>query len=106
MLADGIETLEPTEEAADTWVEKIRERWEATLLPQGKISISRQRVCCTDLSHSWWTGANIPGKKVQPLSWAGGLPSYMQMLDETLENDYQGWIVGRQSKTQLKNGWP
>ena len=50
-----------------------------------------------DVSHSWWNGANIPGKKVQPLSWAGGLPSYMQMLDETLENDYQGWTVERKS---------
>lgn len=39
MLADGVETLEAREEAADSWVEKVRERWEATLLPQGKISI-------------------------------------------------------------------
>lgn len=38
MLAEGTETIEPTSEAADQWVEKIRERWEATLLPQGKIS--------------------------------------------------------------------
>lgn len=40
MLAEGIETLEPTEEAADSWVKKIGERWEATLLPRGKISVS------------------------------------------------------------------
>lgn len=38
MLAEGTETIEATSEAADQWVEKIRERWEATLLPQGKIS--------------------------------------------------------------------
>lgn len=38
MLAEGIETIEATEEAANDWVKKIRERWEATLLPQGKIS--------------------------------------------------------------------
>ncbi|KAJ9611625.1 hypothetical protein H2200_004809 [Cladophialophora chaetospira] len=96
MLAEGIETLEPKNEAADRWVEKIRERWDTTLLPQGKISISVHRnLSFADVSHSWWNGSNIPGKKVQPLSWAGGLPSYMKMLDETLENDYQGWIVER-----------
>lgn len=39
MLADGVETMEATEEAADSWVEKVRERWDATLLSQGKISM-------------------------------------------------------------------
>ncbi|KAK7958791.1 hypothetical protein LTR80_006928 [Exophiala xenobiotica] len=35
---DGVESFEATEASADEWVEKIRERWEATLLPQAKIS--------------------------------------------------------------------
>ncbi|OCT50042.1 hypothetical protein CLCR_06621 [Cladophialophora carrionii] len=38
-LAEGVDTIEATEESANDWVEKIRERWEATLLPQGKISL-------------------------------------------------------------------
>ncbi|KIV88652.1 hypothetical protein PV10_08316 [Exophiala mesophila] len=96
MLAEGIETMEATEEAANDWVEKIREKWEATLLPRGKISLLYSLAIFLLLTslHSWWTGANIPGKKVQPLSWAGGLPSYLQMLSKTLDNNYQGWIVG------------
>lgn len=91
---DGVKSFAATEESADEWVEKIRERWEATLLPQGKISGTCIDYCsATNSLHSWWSGANIPGKKVQPLSWAGGLPSYMKMLDETLKNNYQGWNV-------------
>ena len=39
MLVEGIETMEATEEAANDWVGKIRERWETTLLPRGKISL-------------------------------------------------------------------
>lgn len=54
--------------------------------------------------HSWWSGANIPGKKVQPLSWAGGLPTYMQMLDRSLENHYQGWHTSRLVEKCEPNG--
>lgn len=35
---DGVQSFEATEASADEWVKKIREKWEATLLPQGKIS--------------------------------------------------------------------
>jgi len=92
-----VASFEATEEATDKWVEQIKEKWEATLLPQAKISASTSlsTTSLTNCLHSWWTGANIPGKKVQPLSWAGGLPDYMRMLDQTLENKYQGWSLSR-----------
>lgn len=103
---EGVESFEATEVSADDWVEQIREKWNATLFPKGKISASypnpwfpvEYMLTCL---HSWWSGANIPGKKVQPLSWAGGLPSYMQLLDKTLENNYQDWSVVRRDPKQV-----
>jgi hypothetical protein len=58
----------------------------------------------TNYLHSWWSGANIPGKKVQPLTWAGGLPTYMQMLDRSLENHYQGWHTSHLIEKYALNG--
>ncbi|KEF62522.1 uncharacterized protein A1O9_00495 [Exophiala aquamarina CBS 119918] len=43
MLAEGVETMEAKEETAEGWCAKIRESWEATLLPQGKISTPRPK---------------------------------------------------------------
>lgn len=45
------------------------------------------------MAKSWYSGANIPGKKVEPLNWAGGMVEYVDSLHKSLENDYQGWNV-------------
>jgi len=37
--------------------------------------------------------ANIPGRKVEPLNWAGGIPAYIRALDESVDNNYQGWYA-------------
>ena len=37
--------------------------------------------------------ANIPGRKVEPLNWAGGIPKYIRALDESMDNNYQGWYA-------------
>jgi len=39
------------------------------------------------------TVANIPGRKVEPLNWAGGIPKYIRALDESVDNNYQGWYA-------------
>lgn len=54
------------------------EKWNATLFP---------------LAKSWYQGANIPGRKVEPLNWAGGMVEYTDSLHKSLENHYQGWNV-------------
>jgi len=37
--------------------------------------------------------ANIPGRKVEPLNWAGGIPAYIKALDESMDNSFQGWYA-------------
>ena len=37
--------------------------------------------------------ANIPGRKVETLNWAGGIPAYIRALDESVDNNYQGWYA-------------
>ena len=75
---DGIERFEATDEAEAEWTRRVGEEWYATLFPKAK---------------SWYQGANIPGRRVEPLNWVGGLPEYVRTLDRSLENNAAGWKV-------------
>ncbi|TGO34425.1 hypothetical protein BHYA_0197g00020 [Botrytis hyacinthi] len=85
-LADTIKGLneknltyfEAKSEAEEDWNKRMTEAWNKSLFP---------------LAKSWYQGANIPGRKVEPLNWAGGMPEYTATLARSNENDYQGWIV-------------
>ncbi len=50
----GITEMEATQESEDDWCKRMHEKWDATLFP---------------LAKSWYQGANIPGRKVEPLNW-------------------------------------
>jgi cation diffusion facilitator CzcD-associated flavoprotein CzcO len=50
----GITRLEATQESEDDWCRRLSEAWDKTLFPMAK---------------SWYQGANIPGRKVEPLNW-------------------------------------
>jgi len=75
---DGITRLEPKSSVEEEWHRRMHEEWDKTLFP---------------LAKSWYQGANIPGRKVEPLNFAGGLDKYCQALYDSLEKDYQGWEV-------------
>ncbi|KAK0315997.1 hypothetical protein LTR82_012290 [Friedmanniomyces endolithicus] len=75
-IDDGITRFEATKEAEDDWCKRMNEKWDVTLFPKAK---------------SWYSGANIPGKRVEPLNWAGGMVEYTTSLHGSLENNYQGW---------------
>ncbi|KAF7951284.1 hypothetical protein EAE96_006606 [Botrytis aclada] len=85
-LADTIKGLseknltyfEAKSEAEEDWNRRMSEAWNKSLFP---------------LAKSWYQGANIPGRRVEPLNWAGGMPEYTATLARSNENDYQGWIV-------------
>ncbi|EXJ95279.1 hypothetical protein A1O1_00399 [Capronia coronata CBS 617.96] len=72
----GITRLEATQESEDDWCKRLRAEWDASLFP---------------LAKSWYQGANIPGRKVEPLNWSGGMVKYVETLNRSLENDMQGW---------------
>jgi hypothetical protein len=46
---------------------------------------------------SWYFGANIPGKRHEMLSFAGGLPAYMAKCNESAERRYEGFAINRVS---------
>lgn len=79
---DKVERFEAKEETEKDWNRRMHEEWDATLFP---------------LAKSWYQGSNIPGKRVEPLNWSGGIPAYIETLNNSVANNYQGWNVVRAS---------
>jgi cation diffusion facilitator CzcD-associated flavoprotein CzcO len=42
---------------------------------------------------SWYNGANVPRKVVEPLNFAGGLPLYTSSLETESEGGYKGFVL-------------
>ncbi|KAK5121811.1 hypothetical protein LTR85_004686 [Meristemomyces frigidus] len=79
-LAEDLTRIEATKEAEDDWCKRMNEKWDITLFPKAK---------------SWYQASNIPGKRVEPLNWAGGMVEYTTSLHESLDNNYQGWHTAK-----------
>ena len=79
MREHGFERIEPTAEAVDRWVEHVNAAANATLLPQAK--------------HSWYLGANVPGKPRVFMPYAGGMARYRKTCADIAANGYQGFSL-------------
>ena len=47
-----------------------------------------------------YTGANIPGKRIEPLNFEGGVPLYYKYINEVVDKDYEGFHF---SKTPIRD---
>lgn len=72
-----IKSIEALPEAEDEWAAYVEEQNAPTLFP---------------LTESWWTGANIPGKKAQMLTYLNGLEQYEREAKERLDR-FEGFAV-------------
>ena len=77
MQEKGLERVETTEQASDYWQQQVDDAANATLLPKVK--------------HSWYLGANVPGKPQVFMPYAGGLARYREICNEMVAKDYQGF---------------
>lgn len=75
--AEGIAHINPTKEAEEAWRKDVKDIFDETLFAG---------------TASWYTGANIPGKPIEALNYAGGLPKYMRDTGSKLEN-FDGFVV-------------
>ena len=66
MRANGLERIEARPDAMDKWVAEVNEVANKTVLPLAK--------------HSWYLGANIPGKPRVFMPYAGGMVRYRRDL--------------------------
>lgn len=78
MKAQNKKTVVATKEAEHDWKKKVVDFWHSALFCRIK---------------SWYNGGNIPGKPLEPLNYAGGVPSYVSALETCAQNKYQGFIL-------------
>ncbi len=79
--ANEIDSIEAETEAAALWVEHVREAAFATLLP--------------DAGHSWYWGANVPGKPRVFMPYAGGMVRYRGICDRAAGDGYAGFTLAK-----------
>ncbi len=79
MREHGLQRIEPRQEAVDSWVAQVNAAAEATVLPQAK--------------HSWYLGANIPGKPRVFMPYAGGMAHYRKICADVAAKNYEGFTL-------------
>jgi len=79
MRERGLERIEPKAEAVDKWIAHVNDAANATLLPQAK--------------HSWYLGANVPGKPRVFMPYAGGMAHYRGICNEVAAKNYEGFVL-------------
>jgi cation diffusion facilitator CzcD-associated flavoprotein CzcO len=83
MRRNDIESIEAKPEAMDRWVAHVNDAANATLMPQA--------------GHSWYLGANVPGKPRVFMPYAGGMARYRGICDEIAAKSYEGFELARAS---------
>jgi cation diffusion facilitator CzcD-associated flavoprotein CzcO len=73
---EHIQTMEPTIDAEEAWVEHVNVVADSTLYPR---------------ANSWYMGANIPGKPRVFMPYVGGVGNYRLKCDEIAANNYEGF---------------
>ena len=79
MIKKEYKTIEANNEDAEVWGEEVNSVANKTLLPTVK--------------HSWYLGANIPGKPQVFMPYAGGLPRYSEICEDIKNQNYKGFIL-------------
>jgi cation diffusion facilitator CzcD-associated flavoprotein CzcO len=74
-----IASIEASETAMHAWVEHVNEVANATLMPKA--------------NHSWYHGANVPGKPIVFMPYAGGLPRFRAACNDIAQNGYKGFVL-------------
>ncbi|HJU32984.1 MAG TPA: NAD(P)/FAD-dependent oxidoreductase [Hyphomicrobiaceae bacterium] len=79
MRGKGIERIEAKPEAVDRWVAHVNDAANATLLPMAH--------------HSWYLGANVPGKPRVFMPYAGGMARYRDICADVAAKGYEGFAL-------------
>jgi cation diffusion facilitator CzcD-associated flavoprotein CzcO len=77
MRKRGLSKVEPVDAAAETWLERVQAAANATLLPKAH--------------HSWYLGANVPGKPRVFMPYAGGMANYRRICQQVAQSGYEGF---------------
>jgi hypothetical protein len=76
----GQTRIEAKPDAVDDWMVQVQEVANRTLFPK--------------TPHSWYLGANVPGKPRVFMPYIGGMARYRRICDEVADKGYEGFALG------------
>jgi cation diffusion facilitator CzcD-associated flavoprotein CzcO len=79
LASRGLDRIEASAHAEDSWVRHVNELADATLYPRAA---------------SWYVGANIPGKPRVFMPYVGGCGNYRRECEEIAGRGYEGFVLG------------
>jgi cation diffusion facilitator CzcD-associated flavoprotein CzcO len=79
MRKSGRERIEVRPEAMEQWAVEVERASKATLL--------------STVAHSWYLGANIPGKPRMFMPYAGGMAHYRRLCADVAAKGYEGFSL-------------
>jgi len=79
LRANDIARIDTTETAMEEWGQEVQRAANATLLPR--------------VPHSWYLGANVPGKPRVFMPYAGGMARYRRHCAEVAAKGYEGFVL-------------
>ncbi|HEY7270292.1 MAG TPA: NAD(P)/FAD-dependent oxidoreductase, partial [Dehalococcoidia bacterium] len=82
MIERNLDTIEPTEEAQEAWVEHVNQ-------------VSVGTMYTAETCNSWYLGANIAGKTRVFMPYVGGVGKYAERCREIVGNGYEGFVLER-----------
>jgi cation diffusion facilitator CzcD-associated flavoprotein CzcO len=80
MQEKGYQRMDTTHEVAEKWGEQVNAVFNATILPQGAKD-----------TRSWYIGANVQGKNVEPMFYFGGVKPYFAHCQKEISDGYPGF---------------
>jgi cation diffusion facilitator CzcD-associated flavoprotein CzcO len=79
MRANGFNRIEAHSAAQDSWLEEVKSAADATLMSK--------------VQHSWYLGANVPGKPRVFMPYAGGMVRYREICVDVARDGYRGFLL-------------
>jgi len=76
MRVEGHDTMEPTEQAENDWLEHVAQVADSTVYTK---------------TNSWYLGSNIPGKPRVFMAYLGGTNAFRKICDEIAAEGYRGF---------------
>ena len=80
MRAHGHGQIDTKQEIADSWKEQVNMVFNATVLPQSARD-----------TRSWYIGANVEGKNVEPMFYFGGVGPYFEHCKKEIDEGFPGF---------------
>jgi len=90
MREHGYGRMDTTKEIAERWREKVLAGFNATVLLQGAKD-----------TRSWYIGANVEGKRVEPLFWFGGVGPYFSECDRAINDGFPGFKFSAPGQSEV-----